>query len=85
MDKQQGITCSLWNLQHSGERKTVWRKKENCDHLLRILISMSTLQNVCACLEFTQREQAHLALSDNTTGLLASKEGQNFPLLKIQQ
>ena len=40
---------------------------------------------VCACPEFSHRAQAHLALLDNTTGLLAPQEKkQNFPLLRIQ-
>lgn len=49
-----------------------------------MLISLRVLE-VCACPEFSHRAQAHLALLDNTTGLLAPQEKkQNFPLLKIQ-
>lgn len=41
--------------------------------------------SVCVCPEFSHRAQAHLALLDNTTGLLAPQEKkQNFPLLRIQ-
>lgn len=40
---------------------------------------------VRVCPEFSHRAQAHLALLDNTTGLLAPQEKkQNFPLLRIQ-
>ena len=44
---------------------------------------------MCACAEFSHRAQAHLALSDNTTGLFSAsrkkkKKKQNFPLLRIQ-
>lgn len=93
VDKQQRLLSSLWSHQQSGERRNGSagkEERENGECLVWMLISLRVLEVcvcvcVCACPEFSHRAQAHLALLDNTTGLLAPQEKkQNFPLLRIQ-
>lgn len=81
MDKQQRFPSSLWDCQQSGERRDSSGKGEERRSL-----------NADQCggpgggvTVFSHRAQAHLALLDNTTGLLAPQEKQqNSLLLRIQ-